>query len=599
MATGDHQLALADGTFREAEDCHGETVVLESPVFASEVYTAKWNDPPCVESTVRVDEDFGRFLGYFMGDGSVYDRTISVACCKDADVREDIKRLYQRFFRAPEERLTGNRLGNAFEIRCYTPKGRDILERLGCLHRNKSQNRVRRVHVPDCIWRSPKRVVREFLRGLFESDGFNGYNYPRVVFFAKGEQFIKDVQLLLLGFGITCRRVKATKKAGDGHLYEGNELQLRCNEAERFNQEIGFIGERKRSRYDNWLDKKNPGAPRLPLAMQDTVASISDAGEQEVFDITTESGTFSANGILAHNCDTEAFLASGDHAIPAYIRQYHAKTCVAPRYARLEWADKRQTVARMTECDFDPNGCWRIWEEPEQIHDYAVGGDVSEGLPIDPAYPHGKRDRSAITVLNRRYLRSAAIWVGTIDPDLLGEEMLKAGKYYNDAWMAPEVNNAGHSTLDRIRAAHYPRLYQRQRDPDEKDQTPRSLLGWRTTTTTRDGLIDQYIKWCRQNEDPEIGFRGAFTCLSSELADEEDTFVRKENRKREHRDGTWDDILFSAMIALEVHITCPRQVEYPQYLEPLGSVKLGPQFFGGYPKAKTFSMGSMTNIESS
>ncbi|HUX14893.1 MAG TPA: hypothetical protein VMW52_00375, partial [Phycisphaerae bacterium] len=243
--------------------------------------------------------------------------------------------------------------------------------------------------------------------------------------------------------------------------------------------------------------------------------------------------------------------------------------------------------------------CWRIWEEPEQIHDYAEGGDVSEGLPIDPACPHGKRDRSAITVLNRRYLRPAAIWVGTIDPDLLGEEMLKGARYYNDAWMAPEVNSAGQSTLDRIRAAHYPRLYQRQRDPDEKDQTPRSLLGWRTTTTTRDGLIDQYIKWCRQNEDPEIGFRGAFTCLSSELADEEDTFVRKENRKREHRDGTWDDILFSAMIALEVHITCPRQVEYPQYLEPLGSVKLGPQFFGGYPKAKTFSMGSMTNIESS
>jgi len=297
--------------------------------------------------------------------------------------------------------------------------------------------------------------------------------------------------------------------------------------------------------------------------------------------------------------DQEAFLASGDHAIPAYIRHQHAKTVEAPTYARLDWADKHHTMVRMTPCDYDPNGCWRIWEEPKQSHDYAEGGDVSEGLPIDPNDPHGKRDRSAITVLNRRYLRPAAIWVGTIDPDLLGDEMLKGASYYNDAWMAPEVNNAGQSTLDKIRAAQYPKLYQRQRDPDEQDQTPRSLLGWRTTTTTRDGLIDQYIKWCRQNEDPEIGFRGAFTCLSSELADEEDTFVRKANKKREHRDGTWDDILFSVMIALEVHLTCPREENYPQYAETWEQARLGPQFAGGYANVRTFSLGKTVGLESS
>ena len=40
----------------------------------------------------------------------------------------------------------------------------------------------RYVHVPEVIWRSPKSVVREFLRGLFESDGSVDLRvaYPRV-----------------------------------------------------------------------------------------------------------------------------------------------------------------------------------------------------------------------------------------------------------------------------------------------------------------------------------------------------------------------------------------------------------------------------------
>jgi len=414
-----------------------------------------------------------------------------------------------------------------------------------------------------------------------------------VLFFTKYEQFAKDVQLLLLGFGITCRRVRAEKKAGDGHVYTGNELQLRANEACRFNEEIGFIGSRKAGRYLEWKNS-GKGAPRIPLRLMDTVKAIERCGEEEVFDITTESGTFSGNGILVHNCWTEAFLSSGDHAIPAETRKQHRKTVQAPKYARLEWCDKAKTLTRLVPCDYDANGCWRIWEEPKPAHDYAAGGDVSEGLPIDPSDIHGKRDRSAMVVLNRRYLRTAAMWVGTMDPDLFGEEMVKAGRYWNNAWIAPEVNNAGQSTLDRIRQMGYPKLYQRQRGADEINLTPRSLLGWRTTATTRDYLIDRYLEACRENPDREIGWLMSFVNLSSELADEEDTFIRKE-KKREHRDGARDDILFAAMIAVEVHRTCPRECVYPQYAETMEEVRLGSEFINGYANG-TFHHGGMTVV---
>ena len=294
------------------------------------------------------------------------------------------------------------------------------------------------------------------------------------------------------------------------------------------------------------------------------------------------------------SCWTESFLSSGDHAIPAETRKQHRKTVEAPKYARLEWCDKAKTLTRLVPCDYDANGCWRIWEEPKPAHDYAAGGDVSEGLPIDPSDIHGKRDRSAMVVLNRRYLRTAAMWVGTMDPDLFGEEMVKAGRYWNNAWIAPEVNNAGQSTLDRIRQMGYPKLYQRQRDADEINLTPRSLLGWRTTATTRDYLIDRYLEACRENPDREIGWLMSFVNLSSELADEEDTFIRKE-KKREHRDGARDDILFAAMIAVEVHRTCPRECVYPQYAETMEEVRLGSEFMGGY-KNGTFHHGGMTVV---
>jgi intein/homing endonuclease len=62
------------------------------------------------------------------------------------------------------------------------------------------QSYRRRITVPECIWRSPRFVVREFLRGLFESDGWVSKTGRSVKFFAKDPELCQQVQLLLLGF---------------------------------------------------------------------------------------------------------------------------------------------------------------------------------------------------------------------------------------------------------------------------------------------------------------------------------------------------------------------------------------------------------------
>ena len=282
----------------------------------------------------------------------------------------------------------------------------------------------------------------------------------------------------------------------------------------------------------------------------------------------------------------EAFISTGSHAIEGRIRREHHRTAKPPKmYARMEWADADHTQAYLEECDFDPTGCWRIWEEPQTVHEYAIGGDVAEGIPCDPANSRSETDRSTALVLKRRTLTTAALYVGRPNPDDFGVEMLKAGWFFHEAWICPEVNNAGQSTLDTIRQAGYGNLYRRHPEPADVKQMLRNKLGWRTTSTTRDRLIDMYLAACRPDADWEhVGFRDSFKCLSEELAEEEDTFIRKKTGKREHRDQYFDDILFAAMIAMEVHRECPMSSAWEMGNITTTTGRLGPEFVGGYPR---------------
>jgi len=598
-ATADHPILRPDGSFT---DCSAlapdDMIVLQAPQLAEDYYTVVWHPMPPITSTIRIDEEWGRFLGYFMGDGCLYKNSVYFACNGDKDVRDDIKALMEKLIgRTPAERENGRKNGNSYEIRSGSCGLRDIFEILGCTQLNKSRGRMRRVCVPECIWRSPQSVVREFLRGLFEADGFNGYKYPRVVFCSKYLDFVQDVQLLLLCFGVTSRISSRMATNGSGRQYAANDLILRGEESRAFNERIGFVSERKSARISRWGRKQKN--PKYPLVLEDTVQSVEECGFEQVFDITVEpTHVFSANGIAVHNSPTEAFISTGSHAIENRIRREHHRTAKPPKmYARLEWLGADHTQVYLDECDFDPDGCWRIWMEPETIHEYAVGGDVSEGIPCDPANPRSDTDRSTALVLKRRTLTTAALYVGRPNPDEFGVEMLKAGWFFHEAWICPEVNNAGQSTLDTIRQAGYGNLYRRHRDPADLKQVERNLLGWRTTGSNRDRLIDSYLAACRPDSDWfNVGFRNSFKCLSEELALEEDTFIRKKTGKREHRDQYFDDILFAAMLAMEVHRECPMSSAWEMGNITTTTGRLGPEFVGGYPH-KSDGGGTMQLLE--
>jgi len=254
----------------------------------------------------------------------------------------------------------------------------------------------------------------------------------------------------------------------------------------------------------------------------------------------------------------EAFITSGRPAIPPKIVAHHQATACPPsrRVRLVKGADGK---VKAHDVGLEAQFAWEIWNEPAEHHDYTVFGDVQEGALSDPADVKSSPDYHAGVVLDRRELRIDAVWHGQTEPDYFGEELLKAAIWYNEAWVSPEANGVGMAALVPIRRANYPKLYRRVKAADRLDagdDTP--LWGWKTTMANRDLMIDDWIAGCR--EDPTTGWTEKVAVFSGLLADEERTFVRKANGKREHQVGCHDDVLFAAMGALQLHQNCPRGI---------------------------------------
>ena len=248
----------------------------------------------------------------------------------------------------------------------------------------------------------------------------------------------------------------------------------------------------------------------------------------------------------------EAFLSVGSLALPVTVIRQHGSTVRAPKIVgQLEDGEDVRLVPALP----GDEGAWYIYAEPDEFSEYAIGSDVAEGKAVDKNDARSDRDYSAIVVLDRRTLHTVAVYHGRVAPDLLGHEMIKAARWYNDAWMAPEVNNNGWATIAVVK--EWPYLMGRHSPEDYDTEVQLHRLGWRTDQNSRNKMIADWVAHCRP--DPKGSFEGQIVCLSEHLAQEEQTFVVTKTGKREHRPGCHDDVLFAAMIALQVHKTCPHE----------------------------------------
>ncbi len=402
--TGNHPLITVAGEQVDLSESIGARIKLQPPMLSTSknLYEVVWQEG-AISSRVVITPDMARFVGLFMGDGSASGKfratetEVSICCtAKDTDVVIECKRLFKDVFNV-EATLGGQdgwvtvRSGQRHIFRTLVNLG---------LTRNDSVKTMRKVHVPDFIWKSSKPVVREFLRGLFEADGYNAWETYRVALFSKYPDFIKDIQLLLLAFGITSRGVSMKKKNGDGRIFTGNQLELRTAEAIKFNLEVGFLSARKQNRFDpiayekKWTTPRRGNSKRPVILFEDEIVSVVDEQvTEQVWNLSVEGEhLFDANGILTHNTEDEAFQQTGSIFFPAKQLTAQTTSWVSDKYQRwmfmagAEFTDMKIYAAptlKMTDL--------KVWEEPDVDGNYIIA--------VDPAFGENPdNDRSAIQV---------------------------------------------------------------------------------------------------------------------------------------------------------------------------------------------------------
>ena len=177
--------------------------------------------------------------------------------------------------------------------------------------------------MPEFIFTAPKDMVAAFIRGYFAADG-SVQRSTRSRFSLRisssSRELLKDVQLLLLNFGIFSR-IRKTRDAGEAALPDSKralrayktaaqyELIVSSESANKFANEIGFILKKHQQIYDEYITKHSF---RKFNDFYATVEEILDEGYADVYDLTEpDTHSLIANGFVAHNCGEVPLNPSG------------------------------------------------------------------------------------------------------------------------------------------------------------------------------------------------------------------------------------------------------------------------------------------------
>lgn len=278
----------------------------------------KAEEGPKLDITPRV----ARILGAYVGDGSVDHATkIQISC--DGQDQDWIDLLMSDFLalglRPATEKIT-TFSGQVLRRRRVTVSCASLLraiEGMGLARPRPNGRPIRVVGVPEAIWRSPRDVVAEFLAGYFEADGHCAKSGVSVL--SKDEKIVRDVQRLLLQFGITS--TVRSRKHGCQNGYTGLywSCTLRRAEADVFAKEIGFRSARKRQRLAEITSRPHSNAYR-PMSWSRPVVSIEPCMVDPV-DIQVEGGVFVLAGFVSHNSNLRV-LELAALGIPVVTSEY-------------------------------------------------------------------------------------------------------------------------------------------------------------------------------------------------------------------------------------------------------------------------------------
>jgi hypothetical protein len=171
-------------------------------------------------------------------------------------------------------------------------------------------------HVPEFVWQGTKDCQRGYLSSLFTADG--GVQGTRdkgasIRLSASVESLLRDVQKLLLNFGVASKLYLNRRDAGMRMLPDGkggtapypcqadHELVISKASLVKYQQNVGFLLASKTDKLNAIVDgfTKGPYAERFTAR----VVSVEACGTEDVYDLTEPTThSFVADGVVVHNC---------------------------------------------------------------------------------------------------------------------------------------------------------------------------------------------------------------------------------------------------------------------------------------------------------
>ena len=174
--------------------------------------------------------------------------------------------------------------------------------------------------VPEFVWQAGREVKQAFLQALFEGDGcvsYLGKNTVQISYSTRSEQLARDVQDLLLEFGVVCRQARYA--SGEIKLVIGNRRDARL-----FERRVGFWGA-KQEKLTGILD----ALPDDPSSNDvDRIPFLADY-------VRAESGARGVHKkwLEKHSFDRTDDWERGGHEILSHIPSREVKQVIAPLVA--------------------------------------------------------------------------------------------------------------------------------------------------------------------------------------------------------------------------------------------------------------------------
>lgn len=255
------------------------------------------------------NEDFAEFLGIYHADGSasLSRKTFSISISNDdPDVISRVDQLALQLFNVSTTRYIDSKRDHEVTTYINSTQIQDLDRILSHGARNK--------RIPDAIWRSPRSVINNYIKGLtLDSSVYKNGNSLLLVIHITNDLDAKLIHQHLTAQGIYSHWRWDTNKNG----YKSQGLVFNADNYLRFCEVIGFV---QSCKYidTTYCTKNGYNSKRIDNSFRFKVKKI-EYSTNTVYDLhIPETHSFISNGFISHNTGRMSSASPNVQQIPSH-----------------------------------------------------------------------------------------------------------------------------------------------------------------------------------------------------------------------------------------------------------------------------------------